>query len=53
VDLGSPVDADEQMLEVVKVGERALDDPAHATEPGAVLGLLAEGELRITRGHVE
>ena len=33
--------ADEQALEVVQPGEGALDDPAVAAEPGAVLGLAA------------
>jgi hypothetical protein len=31
--------AHEQPLEVMKLGEGALDDPADATEHGAVLGL--------------
>lgn len=44
MNLGSAVVADEQSLEVVQPGEGALDDPAHATEPGAVLGLAA-GDL--------
>lgn len=38
MDLGAAVEADEQPLEVVEVSEGALDDPAHASEPGAVLG---------------
>jgi hypothetical protein len=37
--LGPPFEADEQALEVVQVSEGPFDDPAHATEPGAVLGL--------------
>lgn len=41
VDLGAAVEADEQSFEVVKVGEGALDDPAHAAEPGAARGLAA------------
>src|SRR5437867_1027673 len=44
-DLGAAVVADEQPLEVVEPGEGAFDDPAGATEPGAVLGLTA-GDLR-------
>ena len=32
---------DEQPLEVMQPGEGALDDPADAAEPGAVLGLAA------------
>ena len=36
MDLGPAVVADEQALEVVQPGEGALDDPAHAAEPGAV-----------------
>jgi hypothetical protein len=41
VDLVAAVVADEQPLEVVQPGEGALDDPAGAAEPGAVLGLAA------------
>jgi hypothetical protein len=41
VDLVATVVADEQSLEVVKPGEGAFDDPADATEAGAVLGLAA------------
>jgi hypothetical protein len=41
VDLGATVVADEQPFEVVQPGEGALDDPAGAAEPGAVLGLAA------------
>ena len=37
--------ADEQPLELMEPGEGALDDPAMATEPGAVLRLAA-GDLR-------
>ena len=44
MDLCAPVVADEQSFEVVKPGEGAFDDPAGATEPGAVLGLAA-GDL--------
>jgi hypothetical protein len=46
VDLGAAVEADEQPLEVVQPGEGALDDPASATEAGAVLGLTAS-DLRL------
>jgi hypothetical protein len=45
VDLAAAVVADEQPLELVQPGEGALDDPAVAAEPGAVLGL-ALGDLR-------
>jgi len=41
VDLGAAVEANEQALEVVEVGKGALDDPAHAPEPGAVTRLAA------------
>jgi len=44
VDLVAAVVADEQPFVVVEPGEGALDDPAGAAEPGAVLGLAA-GEL--------
>jgi len=43
VDLGATVVADEQPLEVVQPGEGALNDPAHAPEPGAV-SCLAMGD---------
>jgi hypothetical protein len=33
VDLGATVVADEQPLEVMEPGERALDDPPDTTEP--------------------
>lgn len=39
--LAPPLEADEQALEVVQVGEGALDHPAHAPEPRAVLRLAA------------
>ena len=39
--LVASVVADEQPLVVVQPRERALDDPAHAAEPGAVSGLAA------------
>ena len=39
VDVCAAVVADEQPLELVEPGEGALDDPAGASEPGAVLGL--------------
>jgi hypothetical protein len=38
VDVGAAFVADEQSFEVVQPGEGALDDPAVATEAGAVLG---------------
>jgi hypothetical protein len=41
VDLLAAVVADEQSFEVMQPGERSLDDPADATEPGAVFGLTA------------
>ena len=44
MDFVAAVVADEQPLEVVQPGEGALDDPAGATEPGAVPGLAA-GDL--------
>jgi hypothetical protein len=44
VDVGAAVVADEQPLELVQPGEGALDDPAVATEAGAVLGVAA-GDL--------
>ena len=43
MDLGATVVADEQPLEVVQPGEGALNDPAHAPEPGAV-SCLAVGD---------
>ena len=43
--LVAAVVADEEPLELVQPGEGALDDPAGAAEPGAVLGLAA-GDLR-------
>ena len=45
MDFVASVVADEQPLEVMQVGEGALDDPADAAEPGAVHGLAA-GDLR-------
>jgi hypothetical protein len=39
VDVCAAVVADEQPLELVEPGEGALDHPAGASEPGAVLGL--------------
>ena len=44
MDFGAAVVADQQPLEVMEPGEGALDDPAVATEPGAVLALAA-GDL--------
>jgi len=41
VDVAAAFVADEQSLEVVQPGEGALDDPAVASEAGAVLGLPA------------
>ena len=41
MDLGSAVVADVQPLVVVQVSEGPLDDPTHAAEPRAVLGLAA------------
>ena len=41
MDLVAAVVADEQSFELVQPGEGALDDPAVAAEPGAVLGLAA------------
>ena len=46
MDVGAAVVADEQPLELVQPGEGALDDPAGATEAGAVL-CLAAGDLRL------
>jgi hypothetical protein len=43
VDLVAAVGADEQPLVVVEPSERALDDPAGATEAGAVRGRAACG----------
>jgi len=45
VDVGAAVVADEESFELVEPGEGALDDPAVAAKPGAVLGL-APGDLR-------
>lgn len=41
MDFLAAVVADQQTLEVMQPGEGALDDPADAAEPGAVLGLAA------------
>ena len=41
MDVVAAVVADEQSFELVQPGEGALDDPAVAAEPGAVLGLAA------------
>ena len=46
MDFGAAVVADEQPLELVQVREGALDDPAVAAKPGAVLGLAAR-DLRL------
>jgi hypothetical protein len=44
VDVVSALVADEQPLELVQVGEGALDDPAVAAKSGAVLGLSARDQ---------
>ena len=44
VDLRAAFVADEQPLELVEMGEGALDDPAVAAESGAVLGLSARDQ---------
>jgi hypothetical protein len=44
VDLVTAVGADQEAAAVVKPGEGALDDPAVAAEPGAVLGLAASDD---------
>jgi len=44
VDLGAAFVADEQPLELMKVGEGTLDDPAVAAKSGAVLGLSARDQ---------
>lgn len=44
--LGPSFVANEEPFEVVQVGERALDDPAYASESGAVLGLAAGNDRR-------
>ena len=41
MDVAAAVVADEQSFELVEPGEGALDDPAVAAKPGAVLGLAA------------
>ncbi len=41
MDLVAAVVADEQAFEMVEPGEGALDDPADAAEPGAMLGSAA------------
>ena len=45
MDFLAAVVADEQPLEVMEPGKGALDDPAGAAEPGAVVGVAA-GDLR-------
>jgi hypothetical protein len=52
VDVGAAVVADEQPFELVEPGERALDDPAVATQPGAVPSLAA-GDLRLDPATAE
>ena len=44
MDVVAAVGADEQPAAVVQLGEGALDDPALASEPGAVLGLAASDQ---------
>ena len=46
MDVVAAVGADEEAAAVVEPGEGALDDPAVAAEPGAVLGLAA-GDQRV------
>ncbi len=43
MDAGAAVGADQESAVVVQPGEGALDDPAVAAEPGAVLGLWSKG----------
>ena len=52
MDLVAAVVADEQSFELVQPGEGALDDPADAAEPGAVLGLAA-GDLGLDPSGAE
>ena len=52
MDFVAAVVADEQPLVVVQPGKRALDDPAHAAESGAVLGLAAS-DLRLDLAGTE
>jgi hypothetical protein len=52
VDLGSAVVADEQPFEVMQPGEGPLDDPAGASEAGAVPAL-ATGDLRFDPAGTE
>ncbi|SRR6266542_346046 len=44
VDVDAPLVANEQALEVMQPGEGALDDPAVAAQPRAVLGLAASDQ---------
>ena len=44
--VGAAFVADEEPFEVVEVGEGALDDPADASETGAVLALAASDDRR-------
>lgn len=46
MDVGSAFVTDEQSFEVVEVGEGALNDPAHASQTRAVLGLAAGDDRR-------
>jgi hypothetical protein len=52
VDVAAAVVADEQAFELVEPGEGALNDPAVASEPGAVVALAA-GDLRLDPAAME
>ena len=52
MDLAAAVVANEQSFELVEPGEGALDDPAMAAKPGAVLGL-ATCDLRLNAAPSE
>ncbi len=52
MDVAAAVVADEQSFELVEPGEGALDDPAVAAKPGAVLGL-ATCDLRVDAAPTE
>ena len=51
MDLVAAVVADEQALEVMQPGEGALDDPADAPQPGAVLCPTAGDLWAVPRGR--